>query len=283
MANLSGKTALVTGANSGIGLEACVMLARDGAHVAMVARSPAKGQAALDEVKRRSGSSALSLFLCDFGSQAQIRRLADEVKARHPRLDILVNNAGSVSPERKLTEDGLEQTFAVNHLGYFLLTNLLIDVLRMSAPARIVNVSSIAHRRGDIDFDNLQYEKGGYFVMSAYARSKLSNVLFTSELARRLAGTGVTATSLHPGAVQTEIWSHAPWYAKPLLAVAKLFMITSEEGGGRIHYLAGGDEVAGETGAYYEKNKKVWPSRTAQDEALAKRLWDVSEKLVKLS
>jgi retinol dehydrogenase-14 len=277
--SLQGKTALVTGANSGIGLEACVKLARAGAHVAMVSRNPAKGQAAVDEVKRRAGGGTVSLHLCDFGSQKQIRKLASDVQAAHSKLDILINNAGSVSPSRVVTEDGLEQTFAVNHLGYFLLTGLLTDLLKKSAPARIVNVASVAHRHGDIDFDNLQYEKGGYGIMGAYARSKLGNVLFTAELARRLAGTGVTATTLHPGAVATEIWGHAHWFARPFLALAKLFMITSEQGGDRIVYLAAGPEVEGHTGGYYERNSKVWPSKRAQDEALAKRLWDVSAQL----
>lgn len=283
MRRLDGKIALVTGASSGIGLEACVKLAQLGAEVAMVARDRARGEAALAEVKRRGGSERVSLLLCDFASQAAIRALAAKYRAAHDRLDLLVNNAGSVSDTLKLTSDGLEQTFAVNHLGYFLLTNLLLELIEQSAPARIVNVSSVGHRRGDLDFDNLQFQNGGYGIMKAYGRSKLGNILFTAELARRLAGKGVTVNCLHPGGVATNIWSHAPWYAKPILSLAKLFMITPEEGAGRILHLACGDEVEGQTGGYYERNRRVEPSAPARDPQLAARLWDVSAQLVHLA
>ncbi len=282
MTDLSGKTALVTGASSGIGLEASVKLAKHGAEVLMVARDPKRGEAARADVARRSGSEAVSLLLCDFASQAATRALADQVKNKAKRLDILVNNAGSVSPKRQLTEDGIEQTFAVNHLGYFLLTNLLLDLVVASAPARIVNVSSIGHRQGTLDFDDLGFERG-YGIMKAYSRSKLANVLFTSELARRLEGKGVTVNALHPGAVATHIWSHAPAIARPILAVAKLFMISPEEGGDRIVYLAASPEVDGKTGGYYEKNRVVTPARLARDPALATRLWSVSSGLVHLT
>ena len=279
--DLSGKTALVTGASSGIGLEASVKLARAGAEVLMVARDPKRGESARADVAKRSGSSAVSLLLCDFASQAATRALADEVRGRVKRIDILINNAGSVSSKRQLTEDGIEQTFAVNHLGYFLLSNLLLDLVVASAPARIVNVSSIGHRQGTLDFDDLGFERG-YGIMKAYSRSKLANVLFTTELARRLDGKRVTVNALHPGAVATHIWSHAPAIARPILAIAKLFMISSEEGGDRIVYLATSPEVDGKTGGYYEKNRLVTPSRRASDAALATRLWDVSSKLVHL-
>jgi NAD(P)-dependent dehydrogenase (short-subunit alcohol dehydrogenase family) len=282
MIDLSGKTALVTGASSGIGLEASVKLAKYGAEVLMVARDPKRGEAARADVARRSGSDAVSLLLCDFASQAATRALADEVKSKAKRLDILVNNAGSVSSKRQVTADGIEQTFAVNHLGYFLLTNLLLDLVVASAPARIVNVSSIGHRQGTLDFDDLGFERG-YGIMKAYSRSKLANVLFTSELARRLEGKGVTVNALHPGAVATHIWSHAPAIARPLLAVAKLFMISPEEGGDRIVYLATSPEVEGKTGGYYEKNRLVTPARLACYATLASRLWTVSTDLVHLT
>ncbi len=281
MASLAGKTVLVTGANSGIGLEACVKLARMGAQVIMVARDPKKGEAALADVKTRSGSQAVTLLLCDFGSKEAIRALATEVLAKHPRLDVLVNNAGSVSDKRQVTTDGLEQTFAVNHLGYFQLTTLLLDRLVASAPSRIVNVASVGHRRGTMDFDNLQFEKGGYGIMKAYGRSKLGNVLFTRELARRLAGKGVTVNCLHPGAVATNIWARAPMLAKPILAIAKLFMVTPEEGGDRIVYLATDPAVEGQTGGYYEKNRLVEPSPLSHDATVAERLWQVSADLVR--
>jgi NAD(P)-dependent dehydrogenase (short-subunit alcohol dehydrogenase family) len=282
MTDLSGKTALVTGASSGIGLEASVKLAKSGATVLMVARDPTRGEAARADIARRSGSDKVSLLLCDFASQAATRALADEVRRRTSCLEILVNNAGSVSPKRQLTEDGIEQTFAVNHLGYFLLTNLLLDLLVASAPARIVVVSSIGHRRGTLDFDDLGFERG-YRVLRAYARSKLANVLFTSELARRLDGKPVTVNSLHPGAVATHIWSHAPAIARPVLAVAKLFMISPEQGGDRIVYLATSPEVEDRTGGYYEKDRLVTPSRLARDPALATRLWEVSASMVGLT
>src|SRR5262245_24668108 len=176
MAELGGKTALVTGANSGLGLETSARLAAMGAGLVMVARDPGKGEAAVEEVKSKSGSKTVSLLVCDFASQKSIRALAEQVGRACSRLDILVNNAGSVNPTRELTEDGIERTFAVNHLGYFLLTNLLLDLLKKSAPARIVNVASVGHRDGTMDFDDLGFEKD-YFVMRAYARSKLGNVL----------------------------------------------------------------------------------------------------------
>ena len=280
--NLTGKIALVTGANAGIGLEACVKIAKAGATLYMVARDAKRGAAAVEQVKRRSGNQQVSLLLCDFASQKSIRAHAAEVLAKLPRLDLLVNNAGLVSDTRQVTEDGFERTFAVNHLGYFLLTNLLLDRIVQSAPARIVNVASAAHFHGDMDFENLQYEKGGYFVMRSYARSKLGNVLFTAELARRLEGKRVTVNSLHPGAVATEIWNNAPWYAKPLIPIARLFMLSVEEGGDRIVQLAMDPALEGLTGGYYQRRKLTKTATLARDEALAKRLWDVSAQLVKL-
>ena len=277
---LSGKTVLVTGATSGIGFEASVKLARMGAELVLVGRNRTRGEAALRAVKKRSGSDAASLMLCDFAFQKQVRALAADVVATHPRLHILVNNAGGANLRREVTQDGIEETFAVNHLAPFLLTHLLLDLLKRSAPARVVTVASIEHRSGDMPFDDLQFEKGGYRVTRAYARSKLANVLFTAELARRLAGTGVTANSLHPGAVATNIWSHAPWYVRPLLPVVKLFMISAEKGADTIVYLAASPEVEGLTGGYYEKNRRILPSRLAQNEAVAKNLWERSAALV---
>ncbi|MCK6548677.1 SDR family oxidoreductase [Myxococcota bacterium] len=280
MPSLEGKIALVTGATSGIGLEAAVELARLGANVVVVGRNAERGRAARDEITRRSGSERVELMLCDFARQADIRRLAADYRAKHDRLDLLINNAGSVSDTREVTPDGIEQTFAVNHLGYFLLTKLLLDLVEKSAPARIVNVASVGHRKGDLDFDDLQFEKGGYWIMKAYARSKLANVMFTRELAKRLDPSRVTVNCLHPGAVATNIWSFAPTWARPILSVAKLFMDTPKEGGDRIVFLATSPDVEGKTGGYYEKNRLVLPSRLAQDDALAKRLWDTSEALV---
>ena len=293
MVELTGKSVLVTGANSGIGLEACVQLTQMGADVTMVARDRSKGEAARAEVDTRARDALgnadrervqqPALLLCDMASQSSIRVLAKEFRRTHARLDILINNAGSVSPTRELTADGIEKTFAVNHLGYFLLTNLLLDLIVQSAPARIVNMSSIGHRSGTMDFDDLNFETERYSIMKAYARSKLANVLFTRELSKRLKSQGVTVNCLHPGAVSTNIWSHAMWWARPFLSLAKLFMVTPEKGGERIVYLATSPEVEGKTGGYYENNTLVDPSPLAQDDAVAAKLWDVSANLVRLA
>jgi retinol dehydrogenase-14 len=279
---LSGKTILITGATNGIGLEAAVELARRGARIVMVGRDPQRTEAAVAGVQTRSGSRDVSHLLCDFSSQASIRALAQDVLGRLDRLDVLVNNAGGVNKARRLTVDGVEMTFAVNHLGYFLLTNLLLDLLKRSAPARVVTVASIGHRRGTLDFADLGYERG-YAIMRAYTRSKLANVLFAAELARRLAGTGVTSNSLHPGSVATNIWSGAPTWAKPLIAILyRPFFLTVEEGAATIVQLAAAPELEGVTGKYFEKGVAVPPAPLAQDEALAKRLWDVSAAMVGL-
>lgn len=280
---MQGKNILVTGATNGIGLEASVELARRGARVAMVGRDPQRTEAAVAEVRRRSGSAAVSSLLCDFSSQASICSLAEAVYARNDRLDVLINNAGGVNKTRRLTVEGIETTFAVNHLGYFLLTNLLTDLLVGSAPARVVTVASAGHRSGSLDFDDLGYERG-YSLLRAYTRSKLANVLFAAELARRLQGTGVTSNSLHPGVVSTNIWAGAGSWLKPLIrTLLRPFFLSAEEGGATIVQLAADPELEGVTGKYFEKGKAVTPAPLARDEALAKRLWDVSARLVGLA
>ncbi len=282
--NLAGKTAVVTGATSGLGLEAAVALGRAGARVLMVGRDPVRTAAALDVVRRRSasGGGAVEMLLCDLSSQASIRRLGAQVLTLAPSLEILVNNAGTVSVERTVTADAIETTFAVNHLGYYLLTRLLCDRILASAPARIVNVASHLHYKGTLDWDDLGFERG-YHVLKAYARSKLGNVLFTRELAKRLRGTGVTVNALHPGSVASNIWSGAPRWTQPILAIAKrLFMISPEEGAGRITYLAASPDVAGDSGLYFENDRPTPPSPLARDDTLATRLWDVSARLVQL-
>lgn len=277
------KTILLTGATHGIGREAAVALARLGARMVLVGRDPARTEATVADVKARSGSQDVSHLLCDFSSQAEIRKLAEEFLARHDRLDVLINNAGGVNKRRRLTVDGIEATFAVNHLGYFLLTNLLLDRIVRSAPARIVTVASIGHRRGTLDFDDLGFERG-YGLMRAYTRSKLANVLFAGELARRLAGTGVTSNSLHPGRVATNIWSGAPLWAKPIIQLLlRPSFISPEEGAKTLVQLATDPALEGVTGKYFEFHKPVDPAPLAQDQALARRLWQVSTDLVHLS
>jgi NAD(P)-dependent dehydrogenase (short-subunit alcohol dehydrogenase family) len=280
--SIAGKTVLLTGATSGIGLEAAVLLARQGARVVMVGRDPRKTEGAVAAVTARSGAKDLSHLLCDFSSQAAVRALAEEVRGRFDRLDVLVNNAGGVNQARRLTVDGIETTFAVNHLGYFLLTSLLLDRLVRSASARVVTVASRAHRGGTLDFDDLGYARG-YSLMKAYARSKLANVLFAAELARRLAGTGVTSNSLHPGVVDTSIWSGAPLWAQPIIALLRWSFISAEQGGAHVARLVTDPQLEGVTGAYFEEARRVEPAPLARDEALARRLWDESSALVGLT
>ena len=276
--DLDGKTVLITGASSGLGLETSVQLARLGAEVVMVARDPRRGECALEAVRTRSRSATVSLLLCDLSSQSAIRNFAQGFRSRHRRLDVLVNNAGSMSVERRSTEDGLEQTFAVNHLAPFLLTSLLLDMLTASAPSRVVNVASDGHRDGELDFADLQLERGNYSAEKAYYRSKLANVLFTNELARRLEGTGVTASCLHPGVMPTNFWTHTPRMPSLVFAIYKLFMSTAEEGAKAVVHLATSPEASG--GGYYEKSRRREPYGLGRDEALASRLWDASAKLV---
>lgn len=281
-ASLAGKTVLVTGATSGIGWEACVALARMNARLIMVGRDPGKTVQKVEAVRQQTGSRMIDSLLCDFSSLAQVRGLAEAFRARYDKLHVLVNNAGTVFTKRTLTADGIESTFAVNYLGSFLLTNLLLDVVKASAPARVIMVSSTGHFSGTMDFGDLGFERG-YQIMRAYGRSKLAAVLFTRELAKRLDGTGVTVNALHPGAVATAIWDRAPAYTRPIFALAKrLFMISPAAGAETIVYLATSPEVEGVTGLYFEKNRPRSPSRLAQDDSVAHRLWDESARLVGL-
>jgi NAD(P)-dependent dehydrogenase (short-subunit alcohol dehydrogenase family) len=280
--DVRGKTALVTGATSGIGKEASIHLARGGARVIMVGRDKAKTESALADIVAKSGSKEVSHLICDFSSQAAIRELAADVLRGHERLHILVNNAGGVNRTRQLTVDGIEATFAVNHLGPFLLTNLLMDLLVRSAPARVVTVASIGHRQGSLDFNDLGFERG-YSIMRAYARSKLANVLFAAELAQRLEGRGVTSNSVHPGSVNTNIWNSAPPWAKPIIAILfRPFFISAEKGAAHVVALATRPDLDGVTGKYFEKEKMVEPAPLARDRVLAMRLWDLSTSLVHL-
>jgi NAD(P)-dependent dehydrogenase (short-subunit alcohol dehydrogenase family) len=269
------KVCLVTGANSGIGKATALGLARLGATVVMLCRDSERGEAALHEIEQKTGRSNLQLMICDLSSQKSIRDFASGFREQHDRLDVLVNNAGVLMPQRSITEDGLETTFAINHLGYFLLTNLLLDLLKKSAPSRVVNVSSAAHAYGHLHLSDLQHEQK-YGAFRAYASSKLANALFTRELARRLEGTGVTVNCLHPGGVATSLFRRLP---KFLESAIRLVTISPERGARTSVFLASAPDVAGITGKYFVRCKEASCSREAQDDDLAQSLWAVSEEL----
>lgn len=278
MWSVDGKTVLITGATHGIGLESAAVLAGMGARVIILGRDAGRVENARAVVKTRSGASAAS-YLCDFSSLRAVNRLADEVLRDVPRLDVLINNAGSVYARRTLTEDGIEATFAVNHLAHFVLTQRLVPRLIDSAPARIITVASGRHHKGTMDFDDLGFARG-YQILRAYGRSKLANVLFASEQARRLAGTRVTSNSVHPGRVATNIWSGAPAWAKPLIrfGLSRTF-ITVEDGAAPVIALATRPDLVEVTGQYFDRHEVAQPSSLARDTDVAARLWTESERL----
>jgi len=273
---------LITGGNTGIGKETAIALAGMGAQVVFTARNPQKGRDALVEIRERSGSTNVEVMALDLASLASVREFATAFAAAHDRLDVLVNNAGSVLGKRSETEDGYETTFQVNHLGHFLLTRLLQPQLSAGAPARVINVSSDLHKRArhGLDFDDLQSEHG-YRGVRVYGRSKLANILFTRELARRWDGTGVTANSLHPGVVSSGLGGDGDLgrmasLAKPLV---RPFILSPQQGAQTSIYLASSPDVEGITGAYWVKSAPTSPAPAAQDDAAARRLWEVSDEL----
>jgi NAD(P)-dependent dehydrogenase (short-subunit alcohol dehydrogenase family) len=275
--SISGKTVVITGATNGIGEAAAIALAKQGAHLVLVGRDPTRGADTLAKVKA-AGDPNAQLLLADLSSQAEIRKLAGQLQAL-PRIDVLVNNAGAVFTTRQVTVDGLERTFALNHLAYFLLTELLLDKIKGSAPARIVNVASEAHRSGKLDFDDLQLEKK-FSTFAAYGTSKLANILFTRELARRLAGSGVTANVLHPGTVATGFGRNNPGLFGLAIRLLRPFFRTPEKGAETIVYLAADPALDGVTGEYFADRRPKTPTKRAQSDADAAKLWTVSEKLV---
>ena len=264
-----GKICLVTGATDGIGKVTARALAERGATVVGVGRDPAKIEATLAEVGHTPGS--LEFFTADLSSQAQIRALAAEFKGKYDRLHVLVNNAGALFTSYRETVDGIEMTFALNHLAYFLLTQLLLDTITASAPARIINVSSDSHEGGAINFDDL-YHRQQYSGWAAYGTSKLANVLFTYELARRLEGTGVTVNAVHPGFVNTNFQQAAGLNMRGHL--------TPEEGADTLIWLATSQAVEGVTGKYFVRRRDTRSSDVSHDAVVARRLWEVSAKLV---
>ncbi|MBI1258315.1 MAG: SDR family NAD(P)-dependent oxidoreductase [Chloroflexi bacterium] len=277
---MNGKTVLITGGTNGIGKVTALELAKQGAAVVIIGRSPRKTAETVAAIQQQSGSQSVESIIADLSSMAEVRRAASEFKARHSRLDVLVNNAGAVFAQRQQTVDGYEMTFALNHLAYFLLTNLLLDTLKASAPARIVNVSSDVHKGAKLNFDDLQHQRSyGMGGLNVYGESKLANVLFTNELARRLQGTGVTVNSLHPGMVRTGFGRNNGGMMRLIMPVIQRFGISEEEGAQTSIYLASSPEVEGVTGKYFDKSKATPSSPESYDEAAQKRLWAVSEEL----
>jgi NAD(P)-dependent dehydrogenase (short-subunit alcohol dehydrogenase family) len=277
---MGGKVALVTGGTSGIGKATAMALSAMGADVVVVGRDRERGEGAAAEIRARTGGK-VDLALADLSSQAEVRALAEEFKRRYDRLDVLVNNAGLVQSTRTETVDGLETTFATNHLAPFLLTNLLLDLLEKSAPSRVVTVSSEAERWGNIDFDDLQSKKK-YRGFPVYGMTKLANIMFTYELAERLEGTGVTATCMHPGAVNTRFGTNNRGPMTILFRLSKPFMRTPEQGADTVIWLAYSPDVEGLSGRYYSDRKPLEPKKVANDPEARRRLWEESERLTGL-
>jgi NAD(P)-dependent dehydrogenase (short-subunit alcohol dehydrogenase family) len=279
---MQGKVCVITGATSGIGLIAAERLAAQGARLVLVGRDKVRGEAALARIRERAPGARLAIHYADLSLLAEMERLAATIAASEPRIDVLINNAGAMFNRRSVTADGLERTFALNHMAYFVLSNRLRDRLAAAGPARIVSVASAAHRGNTLDFGDLQSARS-YRGFTVYGRSKLANILFTRELARRLAGTGVTANCLHPGFVATRFGDNSDGLIRVAIGVAKnLFAISPEKGAETIVYLASSPEVAGISGGYFTKSRPATPTAAAQDDAVARRLWEESAKLAKL-
>ncbi|MCY1017060.1 SDR family oxidoreductase [Pyxidicoccus sp. MSG2] len=275
---MDGKVCLITGASGGIGLEAAKALAGLGATVVLVGRDATRTEAAVSAVRAAAPGAKVEWLKADLASLQSVRELAATFKARYPRLDVLLNNAGLILDNREVTGDGLEGTMATNHFAPFLLTNLLLDVLKASAPARVVTVSSDAHRVGRMDLADLQSERD-YASFRVYGTSKLANILFTRALAKRLKGTGVTANCLHPGVVRTGFGHNTKGFFRHIVKLGAPFMLSAEKGARTSIYLASSPEVESVSGEYFYKCRPKKASSAARDDALAERLWQVSEQL----
>ena len=283
---MEGKTCLITGSTSGIGKEIAIGLAKMNAKVVLVGRNKSRCEEMLEEIMRNTSSSfdtnnnnLVSYILADLSSQASIRQLAEKFLAAHGRLDVLVNNAGVFLSKRLTTLDGIEYTFAVNHLAPFLLTNLLFERLRSSAPSRVITTSSVAHKGAQISFEDIQFERRRYSGVKAYGQSKLANILFTKELSRRSEGTGVTSNCFHPGGVKTNLVRGNPWFYRFIWAIISPFLVSPRRGADTAIYLASSSEVEEITGKYFVKRKDVPISGVGDDPDAAVRLWKISEGL----
>lgn len=275
------KTCLVTGGTSGIGKEIAAGLASMGCLVVLVGRDRTRCENVAKEIAQRTGKQnpSISYLVADFASQSSIRNLAQQFRDSHDHLDILINNAGVFRARRETTEEGFEYTFAVNHLAPFLLTHLLLDRLKTSNRGRIITTSSIGHRGAKIDFDDPQFQRNRYSGIKAYGRSKLANILFTTELARRLEGSGATANCFHPGGVRTNLAQGNPWYYRLIWYAVAPFLISPEKGADTGIYLASSPDLQGVSGKYFVKRKVAIPSPEARDRETALRLWNLSEEL----
>ena len=279
MSEPAGRVIVLTGGTSGIGRAAARALAGDGATLALVARDPARARDTIAEIRGGKPDARVECFTADLAVQQSVRDVAAAVLARFPRIDVLVNNAGIVNLRRTTTADGLETVLAVNHLAYFMLTLLLLDGLRRAPAARVVSVASEAHRMGRLDLDDLGYGRRRYRALRVYGQSKLLNVLFTYALARRLAGTTITANCLHPGAVATRLGQNNGPIATFLTKLLRPFFRTPEDGADTLVYLATSPEVAGDSGRYYARRRPIRSSATTYDESVQERLWAASEDL----
>ncbi|MHA2035813.1 MAG: SDR family oxidoreductase [Promethearchaeota archaeon] len=273
------KICIITGANSGIGKATALGLAKMNATIVMLCRNRETGEIAQKEIISESGNKNVDLLLCDLSSQEEIRRFVEEFKQKYQNLHVLINNAGVMASKRRLCVDGFEMNFAVNHFGPFLLTNLLLDVLKKSSPSRIVNVSSAAHRMAKLDFDDLQCENKKHRLFRVYGASKLAFMLFSYELSRRLEGTGVTVNTVHPGMINTNLGREMSKFGR---GFGKLVFKNPEKGAETSIYLASSPEVEGITGKYYIKKQQKESSKESYNEDDAKKLWEISTKLTNL-
>jgi len=273
---------IVTGASSGIGKATALELARRGATVTLVCRNSGRAEAARNEIRTATGNKAVEVLLADLSSQAEIRRLAQELLDRYPQIHVLINNAGVLNRKRTTTVDGIETVFAVNHLAYFLLTHLLLERLTISESARVINVASDAHRWGNLDFTDLQNARR-YRALRVYGQSKLCNILFTRELARRIMGTKVTVNCLHPGGVATGLGWNNGWWAVLIAKALQPFFRTPEQGADTAVYLATSPAAAAVSGKYFYNRREIQPSPAAQDDEAAKRLWQISAELTRVT
>jgi NAD(P)-dependent dehydrogenase (short-subunit alcohol dehydrogenase family) len=273
------RVCLLTGATLGIGRAAAEALAPMGMELVLVARDRARLEALAAELRQRTPGAKVGVLAGDLSRMSEVRRIAGEFRATHDRLNVLLNNAGAIFAQRELTSEGLERTLALNHLAYFVLTEELLPVLRASAPARIVNVSSDAHIGTRVDVDDLSYARGRYRPFVAYGRSKLMNILFTRELARRLAGTGVTVNAMHPGFVRSGFGQNNDGFLGRFIRLGQAFARTPERGARTLVYLATSPEVEGVSGKYFHDERESRISSAAQDMEVARRLWDASVRL----